>query len=217
MLALESADSIRFLYRHFLSKITEKSLNAFYYACSYAKADYSGFMNTTASLAMRLVPELLRPQPVFLCIDDTLVPKSGRKFEDVSSLFDHAAHGGSNYLNGHCFVSLMLRVPVWRNRRVSYLEVPLGYRMWKKAGSKLALAAGMVRQVMPTLAAAEKVIVLCDSWYGKRTSPPWSTSSGTWTSSATHALTPWSMTCPPRKDGWERQTPKARAQAVRPG
>ena len=30
MLVLESADSIRFLYRHFLLKITEKSLNAFY-------------------------------------------------------------------------------------------------------------------------------------------------------------------------------------------
>ena len=29
-------------------------------------------------------------------------------FEDVSKLFDHAAHNGSNYLIGHCFVSLML-------------------------------------------------------------------------------------------------------------
>ena len=41
ILALESAHSIRFLYRHFLSSITGKSLNAFYYACSHAKADYS--------------------------------------------------------------------------------------------------------------------------------------------------------------------------------
>ena len=36
-----------FLYQHFLSGITEKSLNVFYYACSYAKVDYSRFMNTT--------------------------------------------------------------------------------------------------------------------------------------------------------------------------
>ena len=41
ILALESAHSIRFLYRHFLSGITKKSLNAFYYVCSYAKVDYS--------------------------------------------------------------------------------------------------------------------------------------------------------------------------------
>ena len=32
IMALESARSIRFLYEHFLSRITEKSLTAFYYA-----------------------------------------------------------------------------------------------------------------------------------------------------------------------------------------
>ena len=127
ILAMESAHSIRFLYRHFLSGITEKSLNAFYYACSYAKVDYSKFMNVTASVALKLIPEILRSQPVFLCIDDTMVSKFGKKFEHVSKLFDHAAHNGSNYLNGHCFVSLMLCVPVWRNQQIVYLAVPLGY------------------------------------------------------------------------------------------
>jgi len=87
MLAMESADSIRSLYRHFLSGITKKSLNAFYYACSYAKADYSRFMNVTAGMALKLIPEKLDTQPVFLCIDDTMVPKSGKKFENVSKLF----------------------------------------------------------------------------------------------------------------------------------
>lgn len=108
---MESARSIRFLYRHFLSGVTEKSLNAFYYACSYAKVDYSRFMNVTAAMALRLVPECLKPQPVFLCIDDTMAAKFGKQFEDVSKLFDHAAHNGCCYLNGHCFVSLMLCVP----------------------------------------------------------------------------------------------------------
>ena len=113
ILAMESADSVRSLYRHFLSGITKKSLNAFYYACSYAKADYSGFMNTTAGMALKLIPEKLQSQPVFLCIDDTMISKYGTKFEDVSKLFDHASHNGSNYLNGHCFVSVMLCVPVY--------------------------------------------------------------------------------------------------------
>lgn len=40
MLVMESTDSIRSLYRHFSCGITGKSLNAFYYACSYAKVDY---------------------------------------------------------------------------------------------------------------------------------------------------------------------------------
>lgn len=165
---MESADSIRSLYRHFLSGITRKSLNAFYYACSYAKVDYSKFMNVTAKLALSLIPDSLKSQPVFLCIDDTMVSKFGRKFEDVSKLFDHAAHNGSNYLNGHCFVSLMLCVPVWNNGKVVYLAVPLGYRMWQKAASKLELAADMVRQVMPEFQEKKNVIILCDSWYVKK-------------------------------------------------
>ncbi len=168
ILAMESAHSIRFLFTHFLSGVTEKSLNAFYYACSYAKADYSRFMNVTASMALKLVPERLRSQPVFLCIDDTLAAKFGKKFEDVSKLFDHAAHNGSNYLNGHCFVSLMLCVPVWRKQKIAYLAVPLGYRMWKKEVSKLELAASMVRRVMPEFSAQKNVVILCDSWYAKK-------------------------------------------------
>ena len=168
MLALESADSIRFLYQHFLSGITEKSLNAFYYACSYAKADYSRFMNVTASLALKLIPDSLKPQPVFLCIDDTMVSKFGKKFEDVSKLFDHAAHNGSNYLNGHCFVSIMLCIPVWKHNKCIYMSIPLGYRMWQKDISKLDLAADMVRKVMPNLSAIKNVILLCDSWYAKK-------------------------------------------------
>ena len=168
MLALESADSIRFLYRHFLSKISDKSLNTFYYVCSYANIDYSRFMNITVSIVLNLIPGNLRSQPVFLCIDDTMVPKSGKKFEDVSKLFDHAAHNGSNYLNGHCFVSIMLCVPVWNQNRIRYVSVPLGYRMWLGSESKLKLAASMVRQIMPELSGKKNVIILCDSWYVKK-------------------------------------------------
>ena len=169
MLALESADSIRFLYQHFLSGITKKSLNAFYYACSYAKVNYSRFMNVTISMALKLIPVSLKPQPVFLCIDDTLVSKFGTKFEDVSKLFDHAAHNGSSYINGHCFVSIMLCVPVWNGNKSVYLSLPLGYRVWKKKeASKLELAASMVRQVMPSLSCVRNVILLCDSWYAKK-------------------------------------------------
>ncbi len=78
ILAMESAHSIRFLYRHFLSGITEKSLNAFYYACSYAKVDYSRFMNVTAAMALKLIPECLKSQPIFLCLDDTMAAKFGK-------------------------------------------------------------------------------------------------------------------------------------------
>ena len=169
ILTLESVHSIRFLYQHFLSGITTKSLNTFYHACSYAKVDYSHFMNITAKVALRMIPDSLATQPIFLCVDDTMVAKAGTRFENVSKLFDHAAHNGSNYLNGHCFVSIMLCIPVWKNDRVSYLSLPLGYRMWQKKESKLELAASMIRQVMPEFQEKKQVIILCDSWYTKQT------------------------------------------------
>ena len=125
-------------------------------------------MNITARTALNLIPLDLGSQPVFLCIDDTMVPKSGKKFEDVSKLFDHAAHNGSNYLNGHCFVSIMLCVPVWNQNRIRYVSLPLGYRMWLGSESKLKLAASMVRQAMPEPARKKNVIILCDSWYVKK-------------------------------------------------
>ncbi len=125
-------------------------------------------LNVTAGMALKLISDKLSSQPVFLCIDAPMVPKFGKKFEDVSKLFDHAAHNGSNYLNRHCFVSVMLSVPVWNKNRIHYLSVTLGYRMWQKKKSKLELAASMIRQVMPQLRTKKNVIILCDSWYVKK-------------------------------------------------
>ena len=124
-------------------------------------------MNTTVKIALSLIPTSLRSQPVLLCIDDTMVAKYGTKFEEVSKLFDHAAHQGSSYLHGHCFVSLLLCIPVWKHGKIHYLSLPLGYRMWQKTTSKLALAAQMVTQVMPELQ-SKRTILLCDSWYAKQ-------------------------------------------------
>ena len=75
-----------------------------------------------------------------------------------------AAHNSSNYLNRHCFVRVMLFVPVWNGDKVSHLSVPLGYRMWQKKESKLELAASMIRQVMPEFHSKDHVIIPCDSW-----------------------------------------------------
>lgn len=103
-------------------------------------------MNVTANVALNLIPESLSSQPIFLRINDTIVQKSGKRFEDVSKLFDHAMHNGSNYLNRHCFVSVMLCVPVWSQNQICYTFVPFGYRMWQGEESKLKLVASMIRQ-----------------------------------------------------------------------
>lgn len=57
--------------------------------------------------------------------------------------------------------------PHWKEHKISYIAVPLGYRMWKKNATKLDLAASMVRQVMPAPHRKRNVIILCNSWYAK--------------------------------------------------
>lgn len=168
MLALESFRSIRFAWLHIISKLTNKSLNSFYYTLGYAAFGHLRWMAVTARLALGCVPLSLKGSTVFLSIDDTMVEKYGTKFQARSKLFDHAAHNGSNYLNGHCFVSIMLHVPLESADGTIYLSVPLGYRLWTKELSKLELAADMVRSVMAELSSCGQVILLCDSWYPKK-------------------------------------------------
>ena len=42
-------------------------------------------MSVTAKIVLHLIPEQLKSQPVFLCIDDTMISKFGTKFENVSN------------------------------------------------------------------------------------------------------------------------------------
>ena len=136
MLALDSFRSIRFAWMHIISRLTGKSLNSFYYTLSYAAFDHLRWTAVTARLVLSCIPISLRDSSVFLSIDDTLVEKYGTKFQARSNLFDHAAHNGSNYLKGHCFVSLMLHVPLKSADGITCLSVPLGCRkvitnLWK--------------------------------------------------------------------------------------
>ena len=171
MLALEGMPSIRQLYRHFLSRVYPKSLNCYYRACAVAKLDSNAFLTTTVKLALGLIPDTLKKEPVFLSTDDTIIVKFGKNFEHVSVLHDHARHTGNLYVNGHDFVSLNICVPMMTNSQgkdcISYVSVPLGYRLWTKSDNKLEIAANMVSAVMP-LMADRQVILSFDSWYAKK-------------------------------------------------
>ena len=163
MLALESFRSIRYTWLHIISRLTGKLLNSFYYTLEYAAFDHLRWMVVTARIALRCMLLSLKGSTVFLFIDNTLVEKYGTKFQVRSKLFDHAAHNVSNFLNGYCFVSIMLHVPMKSADGVVSLSVPLGYRLWTKELSKLELAADMARSVMAELFHCKQVILLCDS------------------------------------------------------
>ena len=167
ILTLDTFRSVRFAHSHVISRLSDTSLNAFYYTLKTDAYDHSAWNDVTVSKAVQTVPDTLTHQPIFLSIDDTMIEKYGKHFELCSKLYDHAAHNGSNYLNGHCMVSLLLSFPVYQDGKILYLSVPVGYRLWDKETSKLALAADLVAQAMKVIGSERQVILLCDSWYPK--------------------------------------------------
>ena len=122
--------------------------------------EHEFWRDVTLSKALKLVPSQLPTQPLFLSIDDTMGEKKGEKFELCSRLFDHAAHNGSNYLNGHCMVNILLSFPVLADDSIRY-------RLWDKKQTKLEIAAEMVRHALDNINPDRLVFLLCDSWYPK--------------------------------------------------
>lgn len=170
-LALQSFPSLRSLHRNFLAQVTHRCLNSYYRALQNETVTSRSLRLQTAELACSLIPAALQNEPVFLSVDDTTVPKFGKKFDAVSVLHDHACHTGKPYVNGHCFVSLTLSVPVLSQHAgeaplIRYLAVPVGYRMWTKERAKLELAGDLIEEVMPLLKDWQ-VLLFFDSWYAK--------------------------------------------------
>jgi len=164
VLALDGFQSVKSNFERFISEISSFELKSFYYALNESKISLSDWMAGLMKAALSLLP-LENADALILSVDDTLTEKFGEKFECWGKLYDHAAHNGSNYLNGHCFVSLMLSVPLKAAGR--YLSFPVAYRMWTKERSKLEMAAELVRSAMALIGTTRQVILCCDSWYPK--------------------------------------------------
>ena len=167
VIALNGFQSVKYNYEHFIQDVSDFKLKSYYYALNESVLDIDDWMSAMVHTAVSLIPDCLKEQPVILSADDTMTEKTGEHFECCSVLFDHAAHNGSSYLNGHCFVSLMISVPVMENHKIRYLSVPIGYRMWTKEETKLKMAADLVKMAMNAIGAEKKVLLCCDSWYPK--------------------------------------------------
>ena len=167
VLCLNGFSSVNYNFEHFVQYISNHKLKSYYFTLNESKIDLSQWMKNIIRIALSLIPEKLLDHLIILSIDDTMVEKYGEHFENRKKLFDHAKHNGSNYLYGHCFVSIMLSIPVFDQGKVRYLSFPIGYRMWTKEQSKLAMAADMVREVMEIIGSERNVCLCCDSWYPK--------------------------------------------------
>jgi len=167
MLSMQFVTSVRNIYNWFLSGICDKSLNSYYHLLSYADIPLDAFFRITVKTALSLIPKEIYGLPIFLIIDDTMQAKFGTHFECYKTMFDHARHNGSNYLKGHCFVALMIGVPVIVGGNVQYLNIPVGFRLRDENENKLKIASKMIDNAMLIMADYPMSILLCDSWYPK--------------------------------------------------
>ena len=71
-LALESASSVRCLFRQFLSKQTDASLNSYYRALGDGLVTDASIRQALALRALAIVPEALRQEPILLSVDDNV-------------------------------------------------------------------------------------------------------------------------------------------------
>ena len=164
VLALDGFRSVKFSFEHFIESISAYHLKSYYYTLNESRIDLESWTKHLIQMMLSVIPKAFRKQAIILSIDDTMAEKSGEKFQHCSKLYDHAAHNGSNYLNGHCFVSLLLSVVTADS---SYLSVPVACRMWTKVKTKLEMATDLVRSAMQVFDPEQSVILCCDSWYPK--------------------------------------------------
>ncbi|MDD6488451.1 MAG: hypothetical protein PUG48_01365 [Clostridia bacterium] len=104
-------------------------LKSYYFTLNESRIDLTEWLKNIINMALSIIPLKLKEQPIILSVDDTMVEKYGENFENSELLFDHAKHNGSNYLKGHCFISLMLSIPVLENNQIRYISFPVGYRI----------------------------------------------------------------------------------------
>ncbi len=177
-IVLTGSVSIRKCYRHAISKLTNKRLKSFYYVLDQGKIQLSSWSKNTIKLALSC-PGYEKDAPILLAIDDTLVEKIGDHFEYWKKHFDHSGYrkvkrNQSNsqekkgdYINGHCFVTLLMLVPIMSGDKIVYRPIIVAQRMWKGNLSKLTMAAALVRLALSEIGKDKQVLLLCDSWYPK--------------------------------------------------
>ena len=177
-IVLTGSLSIRKCYRHGISKLTNKKLKSFYYVLDQGKIRLSSWSKNIINLALTC-PGYVMGAPILLVIDDTLVEKIGTCFENWGKHFDHSGYrkvrrNQSNsqekkgdYINGHCFVTLLMLVPIKSGDKIVYRPIIVAQRMWKGNLSKLTMAAALVRLALSEIGKDKQVLLLCDSWYPK--------------------------------------------------
>ena len=156
---LNRISSVREMYTNCISKFVNIHINNFYKA--FKEEEFQKYwIEYTVKLALALIPDDFRKYPIYLIIDDTLIEKFGTHFDDFSKLYDHCRRNGTDFIFGHCFVSIVLLIPVYNINRpgcIEYIRIPLEHRLWipknkevtkKDEQNKLQIAKDMIENVI---------------------------------------------------------------------
>lgn len=167
VLELKGFQSVRYNFEHSIKKFSDFQLKSYYNTLKDGKLYLKEWLLSMVEIAISLIPKVLETQEIILSVDDTIIAKQGNCFEDCSILFDHTKPKGSPYTKGHCFVTLMLAIPIKIQKETQYISFPLGYRMWTQKETRIKMASDLVKLAMQVIGPERHVTVCCDSWYPK--------------------------------------------------
>ena len=154
-------------------------MNSFIFLLKNGKIDLNVWSAQLIRLALRCIPAEYEDAPILLAVDDTLVEKEGSHFAHRERLFDHSGYRDKkenkeksqerkgHFINGHCFVSLIMLIPAMMSSGLKYIPVVVAQRMWNKDLNKLNIACELVLQARSVIGENRQLILLCDSWYPK--------------------------------------------------
>ena len=178
-IVMTSSLSVRKCYMRIISRISGKSLNSFYNLLTNGKIDLNVWSAQLIRLSLRCIPAEYEDAPILLAVDDTLVEKEGSHFAHRERLFDHSGYRDKKndnensqerkgyFINGHCFVSLVMLIPAMMSSGLKYIPIVVAQRMWNKDLNKLDIAYELVLQARSVIGENRQLILLCDSWYPK--------------------------------------------------
>jgi hypothetical protein len=158
---------VRYNFEHSIKKFSDFQLKSYYNTLKKGRLDLQEWLLSMVEIAISLIPKVLESQEIILSVDDTIIEKQGKRFEDCSVLFDHTNPKGSPYTKEHCFVTLMLAIPIKIQKETQYISFPVGYRMWTHKETKIKIASDLIKLAMKVIGSERHVTVCCDSWYPK--------------------------------------------------
>lgn len=154
MLLLNACPTVESAYKHCIRFLSPKKLKVLYYTLGQSEILRDRWWRWFVQQAVQLIPKELSQVPILISVDDTNISKYGKFFDFSGRIYDHSSKAQNKYIHGHCFVTLILSIPVFASDGgYKYLSFPLIHRLWRgnktdpKAAAKEQQAAKLAKKL----------------------------------------------------------------------